>query len=56
MINQVYTTELQLNNATSLYKIYDKQDDYDFDIVNIIFLDGDVPCPPSNGVCISHLI
>ena len=24
-------------------KIYDKRDDFDFDIVNFLFLDGDVP-------------
>ena len=25
-------------------KIYDKRDDFDFDIVNFPYLDGDVPC------------
>ena len=24
-------------------KIYDKRDDFDFDIVNFLFLDGDAP-------------
>ena len=28
-------------------KIYDKRDDFDFDIVNFPFLDDDVPCRPS---------
>ena len=28
-------------------KIYDKRDDFDFDIVNFPFLDGDVPCRAS---------
>ena len=27
-------------------KIYDKPDEFDFDIVNFPFLDGDVPCRP----------
>ena len=36
-------------------KIYDKRDDFDFDIVNLSFLDGD-PCCPSNEVYISQLI
>ena len=27
-------------------KIYDKRDDFDFDIVNFPFLDGDVPVLP----------
>ena len=37
-------------------KIYDKRDDFDFDIVNLPFLDGDVPCSTSYGVYISQLI
>ena len=36
--------------------IFDKRDDFNFDIVNFPFLDGDVPRRPSYGVCISHLI
>ena len=31
-------------------KIYDKRDDFDFDIVNFPFLDGDVPRAPLYGV------
>ena len=34
--------------------IYDKHDDFDFDIVNISFLDGDVPRRASYGVYISQ--
>ena len=37
-------------------KIYDKRDDFDFDIVNFPFLDGDVPCSTSYGVYIFQLI
>ena len=37
-------------------KIYDKQDDFNFEIVNFQFLDGDVPRSPSYGVYISQLI
>ena len=36
-----------------LSKIYDKRDDFDFDIVNFPFKDGDVPSRPSYGVYIS---
>ena len=36
--------------------IYDKRDDFDFDIVNFPFLDGDVPRSASYGVYISQLI
>ena len=39
-----------------LYRNYDKRDDFDFDIVNFPFLDGDVPRRPSYGVYISQLI
>ena len=37
-------------------KIYDKRDDFDFEIVNFPFLYGDVPRSPSYGVYISQLI
>ena len=37
-------------------KIYDKRDNFNFDIVNFPFLDGDVPRRPSYGVYISQLI
>ena len=35
---------------------FDKHDDFDFDIVNFPFLDGDVPRLTSYGVYISQLI
>ena len=38
------------------FKIYDKRDDFDFDIVNFPFLDGDVARSTSYGVYISQLI
>ena len=37
-------------------KIYDKRDDFDFDIVTLSFLDGDVPRRASYGVYMSQLI
>ena len=37
-------------------KIYDKRDDFDFDIVNFPFLHGDVPRSTSYGVNISQPI
>ena len=37
-------------------KIHDKRDDFDFEIVNFPFLDGDVPRSTSYGVYISQLI
>ena len=37
-------------------KIYDKPDDFNFEIVNFPFLDGNVPCSPSYGVYVSQLI
>ena len=47
---------LSISNGFVSYKIYDKCDDFDFDIVNFSFLDGDVPRRPSYGVHISQLI
>ena len=37
-------------------KIYDKRDDFNFEIVNFPFLDGDVPRSPFYGVYISKRI
>ena len=67
MVNQIYLSELQLNEANTSdteapfldlhlsisngfvsSKIYDKRDDFDFDIVNFPFLDSDVPRRPSD--------
>ena len=47
---------LCISNSTVSTKIYDKRDDFDFDIVNFPFLDGDVPRRTSYGVYISQLI
>ena len=47
---------LCISNDTVSTKIYDKRDDFDFDIVNSPFLDGDVPRRTSYGVYISQLI
>ena len=45
-----------VNFVLAKTKIYDKRDDFDFDIVNFSFLDGDVPRSASNGVYISQLV
>ena len=47
---------LSIHNDTVSTKIYDKRDDFDFDIVNFPFPDGDVPWRPSYDVYISQLI
>ena len=47
---------LSISNDIVSTKIYDKRDDFDFEIVNFPFLDGDVPCSTSYGVYISQLI
>ena len=46
---------LSVANGFVSSKIYDKRDDFDFDIVNFPFLDGDVPRRASYGVYISQL-
>ena len=75
MVNRIYPSELQLNNASTpdtkapildldlsisngfvSFNIYDKLDDFDFDIVTFPFLDGDVPRSTSYGVYIFQLI
>ena len=47
---------LCISNGTVSTKIYDKRDDFYFDIVNFPFLDGDVPRRTSYRVYISQLI
>ena len=37
-------------------KIYDKRNDFEFEIVNFLFLDGDVPRSTSYGVYSIQLI
>ena len=47
---------LSITNGIVSSKIYDKRNDFNFEIVNFPFLDGDVPRSPSYGVYISQLI
>ena len=47
---------LSIHNDIVSTKLYDKRDDFNFDIVIFPFLDGDVPRRPSYGVYISQLI
>ena len=47
---------LSISHGIVSSKLYDKRDDFVFEIVNFPFLDGDVPRSPSYGVYISQLI
>ena len=47
---------LSISNDTVSTKIYDKRDDFDFEIVNFPFLDGGVPRSTSYEVYISQLV
>ena len=47
---------IYLFNSFVSSKLYDKRDDFDFDRVNIPFLDGDVLSRSSYGMYISQLI
>ena len=47
---------LSISDGFVTTTIYDKRDDFDFDIVSFPFLDGDVPRSASYGVYISQLI
>ena len=46
---------MSITNGIVSSKIYDKQDDFNFGIVNSPFLDGDVPRSNPYGVYISQL-
>ena len=47
---------LSITKCIASSKIYDKRDDFNCEIVNFPFLDGDHHCSSSYGVYISHLI
>ena len=47
---------MSITNGIVSSKIYDKRDDFNFEIVNFPFIDGDVPRSPSYGVYNSQLI
>ena len=64
-LNKAYTSDteaafldlhLSLSNDIVSTKIYDKRDGFDFKIVNLLFLYGDVPRSTSYRVYISQLI
>ena len=50
-----FDLHLSIWNGFVSSKIYDKRDEFDVDIVNFPFLDGDVPRSISYGVYISQL-
>ena len=43
LLDALLDLNLTIHNDTVSTKIYDKRDDFDFDIVNFPFLDGNVP-------------
>ena len=47
---------LSISNDIVSSKIYDKRGDFNFEIVNFPFLDGDVPRSPAYYINISQLI
>ena len=47
---------LSITNGKVSSKINDKRDDFNFEMVNFPFLDGDVPRSPSYGVYSSQLM
>ena len=47
---------LSISNYIVSTKLYDKRDEFDFEIVKFPFIDGDVPRSASYGVYISQLI
>ena len=47
---------LSISNGFVSSKIYDKYNDFDFELQIFMYLDGDVPRRPSYGVYISQLV
>ena len=50
-----FKLHLSFSNGFVSSNIYDKRDDFDFDIARFPFSDGDVPRRPSDGMYISQL-
>ena len=48
--------DLSITNGIVSSYINDTRDDFKFEIVNFLFLDGDFPCSPSYGAYIFQLI
>ena len=48
--------DLSITNGIVSSNIYDRRNDFNFEIVNFPFLDGHIPRSPSYGVYISQLI
>ena len=53
---RVLYLDLSITTGIVSSNVYDKRDDFNFEIVNFQFRDGDVPHSPSYGVYISQLI
>ena len=53
---KLHKLELILTNGIVSPEIYDKRNDFNLEIVNFPFLDGDAPRSNSYGVYISQLI
>ena len=47
---------LSITNCKVSTKMYDKQDNFNFEIVNFLFLDGYVPRCPSYGVLQKYVL
>ena len=56
LANHLDLTFIIESNNQLYTKLYDKHDDFDFHIVNFLFLSSNVPSSPSYGVHISQLI
>ena len=52
----IFDLNLSITNGIVSSKIYDKRDDFNFEIINFPFLGGDVPRSPPYGVYNSQLI
>ena len=52
----IFYLHLSTSNGFVSSRIYDKPDDFDFDVVKFLFLNGDVPRTTSYGVYIPRLI
>ena len=56
MTISIYTIQYTLYRGKFYIKLYDKRNDYDFDVISFPYLDGNIPKGQSYGIFISQLI
>ena len=55
-MSSIYPKDLELKDGELKCRVYDKRDDFNFNIVNYPFMESNIPINPAYGVYVSRLI